>query len=121
MKIYIELLIIVIIGLMLLLWFIYLKISQFIYVRRYKPENDKGYQGNKRRQELLKEGRPDPIKRIAEAINGEGERNTINEGQGEFEGHSDLQTTKTDSDGETSKSNGKVSKPRRFRNPFRRK
>lgn len=112
---YIEVLVIVVIVLLLFLWFSWFKTSKWINERRYKKENDRGYQGEENRQRLIAEGKSDPTKSI------------INDaGPTESSGQSILPTTEindigeaSDGIGKTSNSNGKLSK--KFRNPFKRR
>ena len=59
-KLYIELLVVAIILIVLLVWILWMAISKYIYVRRLKPENDKGQKGEDERQRLIREGLPNP-------------------------------------------------------------
>ena len=115
MTMYIEVLVIVVIALLLFIWFAWFKTSKWIAERRYKQEDDRGYQGEENRKRLIAEGKSDPAKSISDDA-----------GLTEPPEQSILPTTKvnvggekSDSIGKTSKSNGRPSK--KFRNPFRRR
>ena len=118
MKIYIEVLIPLIIGIIFFVWFIWFSISKKWSERRYKPENDRGKIGEEHRKELIKEGRPDPSGRIANTIVSDNVPVESIGRQGELEGRDDISTTNVDSNGEDSTSVRK--KPTR-RGIFRRK
>lgn len=115
MVIYIEGLVIFIIILMLFSFGVWFFLTRYISRRRYKTEDDRGYQGEENRKRLIAEGKSDPAKSIIDdARSTEPPRPSI------------LSTTKINDIGEadtstrkTSEGNGGPSK--RFRNPFRRK
>jgi|TARA_Y100000034_G_scaffold20981_1_gene24088 hypothetical protein len=104
---YIESLVFYIMIGMVTFWYFIVKLTNKRYVRRYKEENDKGYQGEENRKRLIERGKPDPTEPIS-----------INSGSTEPSKQSELQATGVDTDGKTSNSNRKIS--RKFRNPFRR-
>lgn len=126
MKIYIEVLVIIILILVVLVWALWMAISKYIYVRRYKPENDKGERGEQERQRLIKEGLPNPGTR--DQFSRGAESTDSIKGSPKPREQIGVQTTDTNNDREDSNSSRKssssddeVSKSRRFRNPFKRR
>jgi len=118
MRIYIEILIPLIIGLIFSFWYIWFLISKKWSERRYKPENDRGKIGEEHRQGLVKEGKPDPSGRIAKTITADNISIKSIGRQGESKRRSDIPTTSTDSNGKDSNSIRKKPARRGF---FRRK
>ncbi len=107
MKVYIELLIPLLIGLFVILWFVWKSISTKWHNWRYKEQNDRGKKGEEHRQELIRQGLPDPVRTIAKAVNDTG-------GQGKLERRSDVPPTDTSNARENSDSIGKGSGRRKF-------
>lgn len=122
MKFYIELLIPAIMFIIFITWLVYIWVTKKIHERRYKPENDKGYQGEENRKRLIAERGADPIRKITNSITGSREGINNDEGQGEPEGRDNIQAADVDVNGEAGSGSGKSVKPRRkFRNPFKRR
>lgn len=111
MKIDIEVLVLLLIGLLVLLWFIWLKLSKLFHNWRYKEKNDKAKIGEEHRQELLRQGRPDPVKSITTTINDSG-------GQGGTKERSSIPATDANTSG---KDSAGVRKSSRRRKLFRRR
>jgi len=120
---YIELLVITIIITLLVIWFLWLKLSTKYHNWRYNEKNDRGKIGEEHRQELLKAGRSDPSAGITRTIGRSTKAIDYPTRQGKLERRELLQTTSPFIRGEegnsSRESSESVTKP--IRNPFRKR
>jgi len=117
----IELVVVLGVGLTVAFWFILYKLWKKRDLKYYNPENDKG----RKAEESRSEGSREPSVR---GFEGEGRESTAAvisvDGLGESKEPGVLPTAEIIVDGETSDSDGEVSKElrrTRFRNPFKRR
>lgn len=114
--IYIEVLILFIVIAIFGIWFVWVKLSKKYHNWRYKPENDRGKIGEDHRKELLKKGKPDPVRGVQRSITTDPSRIELPERQGESEGHSDIPATESNSTGKN-----RFGLRESIRNPFKRR
>jgi len=105
----IEILIPIILLGVFLIWFFWERITRWLGKKKYNPDNDKGKKGEEQRQELIRKGKPDPVRELTKTI-----RSSGRSAQPEKPGIS-LATASKPS-GKTSTGSGKVGKLRDFLN-----
>jgi hypothetical protein len=94
-----------------LLWLVWKRFTDWRLKKKYNPDNDEGKKGEARRQQLIREGRPDPVREIADA-------KFSASGSAPTEGRRVLQAAASGIAGEDSSKPGRSSKLRRI---FRKK
>ena len=113
----VEVLVILALVFMFVVWLGWYYLSKRWNNRRYKPENDKGRIGEEHRQELIREGLPDPAKGIDRGVGTNKSPSKDSPGQRVPKGRISVPTADADSVGEDG---DKLGKDVRKFNPFRR-